>query len=211
MSTNAVHVGNTPRDFEDWTSTKVYFHGFADLSSTRNKCVRSPKFLLFGHKWQLRLYPGGKTNSPEGYVALSLFTMSNSDIEISYGYSVRDASGEEVVYRELPEISFPHKLSGRCTKDFGERSDLMDALVGGTLVIEVLMKTTSTAKAITQFIPKNPINKNMSELFDDKESADVVFEVKQRKRRRDMADTVDFYAHRLILKKCAPTLYEMCG
>ena len=212
MSTNAVHVGTVPRDFEDWTTTKVYFHGFADLSTTRNKCVKSPKFLLFGHKWQLRLYPGGKTNSREGYVALSLFTMSNSGIEISYGYSVRDASGEEVVYRELSD-TFAACRGRLYTKELGKRSDLMDALVDGSLIIEVLMKTTSTSKSVTQFIPKNPINKNMSELYNDEESADVVFEVKQRKRRRGMPhpSTVDFYAHRLILKKSAPTLYEMCG
>jgi len=136
--------------------------------------------------------------------------MSNSGIEISYGYSVRDASGEEVVYRELSDTFAAYR--GRYTKDFGKRSDLMDALVDGTLVIEVLMKTTSTSKAVTQFIPKNPMKKILSELYNDKESADVVFEVKQRKRNRDMsADTVDFYAHKLILKKCAPTLYEMCG
>ena len=54
----------------------------------------------------------------------------------------------------------------------------MKELVNGALVIEVRMKTlTSTAKSITQFIPTNPFHKNVSELFMDEETADVVFEV----------------------------------
>jgi len=215
MSTNTVHVGTAPRDFEDWSSTKVYFHGFADLSTTSGEFVESPKFSCFGHQWVLKLYPGGKESSAEGYVGISLGNRSKKSIKIQYCYCVRDSNCKEVVYmkmcKEFTKVGAP-RYSSWAKKNFASRSTLMDALVDGSLVIEVRMKTT-TAKAITQFIPKHPMKKIMSELYNDKESADVVFEVKERKRRRGMPhpSTVDFYAHRLILKKSAPTLYEMCG
>ena len=67
----------------------------------------------------------------------------------------------------------------------------------------------------TQFIPTNPFNKKVLELFMDEETADVVFEVggqqqTKGKRKKAKTTTTDFHAHRNILKKCAPTLYEMC-
>ena len=68
----------------------------------------------------------------------------------------------------------------------------------------------------TQFVPTNPFNKFMLELFMDEESADVVFEVggeqqtKGSRRKRAKTATTNFHAHRLVLQKCAPTLYDMC-
>jgi len=77
----------------------------------------------------------------------------------------------------------------------------MELLVQGSLIIEVRMKPTLIDKSITQFIPTNPINKNILELFMNEETADVVFEVGQ----------TQFHAHRPILQNSASTLYEMCG
>jgi len=91
----------------------------------------------------------------------------------------------------------------------------MDLLVEGSLVIEVRIKPPATDKSIIQFIPTNPINKNVLELFVDEESADIVFEVGQQqekgKRKRAKIATTNFHAHRLILKNNASALYEMCG
>jgi len=75
------------------------------------------------------------------------------------------------------------------------------------------MKCLSTGKSITQFIPSNPIHKNVLELFMNEETADVVFEVEGQQLetgadRTEMSS--NFHAHRPILQKCAPTLYEMC-
>jgi len=69
--------------------------------------------------------------------------------------------------------------------------------------------------SITQFIPTNPINKNVLKLFMNEETADVVFEVGGEKhakgRRKKTKSSTSFHAHRNILQSCAPTLYEMCG
>jgi len=79
------------------------------------------------------------------------------------------------------------------------------------------LKSTSTDKSFTQFVPTNPFNKNMLELFMDEELADLIFEVgggeqqAKGKRKKAKLSTTNFHAHRNILQKCAPTLYEMCG
>jgi len=218
---NIVDVGTPPDDMDDdWTTIVVRFHGFANLSTTRGEKVISPEFSCLGHQWRLDIYPGGR-NLPE-HVAVSLSNMTNESIKIRYGYSVRDLNGKEVVNMNLSTSQgqeFPaHPINNTwCTHDVAKRSKLMATLVNGALVIEVRMRTltsTAAAKSITQFIPTNPFNKNVSELFMDEETADVVFELgePQAKGKRKRTNfTTTFHAHRLILKKCAPTLYEMCG
>jgi len=105
----------------------------------------------------------------------------------------------------------------QCTLNFAPRSRLLDKLVDGSLVIEIRMKSTSIDKSITQFIPTNPFNKNVSGLFMDEESADVVFEVNnesclsEEHSNKKSKTSSPFYAHRLILKNNASALYEMCG
>ena len=98
--------------------------------------------------------------------------------------------------------------------DFAKRSKIMKSLVNGTLVIEVRMRLVDTNKSIPPFIPQNPINKNVLELLDDEESADVVIEVGGQQdtgdNKRAKISTTTFHAHRAILKNCAPALYDMC-
>ena len=224
MSTSRVDVGTPPTQwtnkFESWTSINVCFHGFADLTATRGVYVRSPEFSCFGgHQWVLRLYSGGDENSNEGYVSVWLVSSTNASIKIQWTYSVRNVDGKEVGCSESYTQEFDASGSGGnnawCKHDFAKRSTLLNSLVDGSLVIEVRMKSTSTDKSITQFIPTNPFNKNMLELFMDEETADVVFEVggeqqTKGKRKKTKTSATNFYAHRVILKKCAPTLYEMC-
>jgi len=93
----------------------------------------------------------------------------------------------------------------------------MELLVQGTLVIEVRVKLSSIDKSSIQFIPSNPINKNVLKLFMDEETADIVFEVDnescqgEEHTNKKTRTTTSFHAHRLILKNNASTLYEMCG
>jgi len=54
------------------------------------------------------------------------------------------------------------------------------------------------------FIPPNPFNDLMATLFNDEGTADVVLEVGEGDCKRK------FYAHRLILTKCAPDLAALC-
>ena len=97
MSSIKVHVGTPSSNFEDWTTAEVYFHGFADLTTTRDEAVVSPLFSCFGHQWRVDLYPGGDDGSDDGYVALDLCNMSNAVIEIyEKGFDV-DGSREAMI------------------------------------------------------------------------------------------------------------------
>ena len=147
--------------------------------------------------------------------------MTNKSIKIQYGCSVRNADGKEVVHKEshtnefatYPTCQASHYCAWRMS-DFAERSELTESLVNGSLIVEVRMKPTTTGKSIAQFVPTNPFNKNMLELFMDEETADVVFEVGGHRpagREKTEFSNTSFHAHRPILQKCAPTLYEMCG
>ena len=78
---NIVDVGIPPDDIsDDWTTTLVRFHGFANLPTRKNNGnkVISPEFSCFGHQWVSKLCPGGKVNSKEGYVAVSIVNRSNT-------------------------------------------------------------------------------------------------------------------------------------
>ena len=222
-NTYRVDVGTPPGKIEGWITTNVYFHGFVHLTTARDECVESPVFFCFWHKWRLSIWPGGEEDSPEGFVAVQLSNRSNESITIQYGYSVRDANGKEVVNIEPDTDEFGAYDSedgdyknAWCNPKFSKRSTIMKLLVQGSLIVEVRMKLPCTgSNDATHFVPTNQFNQNMLELFMDEETADVVFEVgeeQQTKGRRKRAkSTTNFHAHRLILKKNASELYDMCG
>ena len=218
-----VDVGTPPEGYKEWTTALVRFHGFANLTTTSGEVVLSPEFSCFGLQWRLELYPGGRDNSDEGYVSIALVNKSNTSIKVKWGCSLRDANGKELVHHAPQTSEFAAQgsqaplHSGWCNGNFARRSTIMSSLVNGSLVIDVRTKSTAADKSITQFIPSNPINKNVLELFMDEETADVVFEVdnvccqSEGHTNKKTKSTSTFYVHRNILKKCAPTLYEMCG
>ena len=180
--------------------------------------VPTPEFSCFGHQWILDIYPGGKADSLVGYVGINLANMSNTGIKVSHGYSVRDADGKEVVYWKPGTNKFGSGEGNAWhTDDFAKRSTLMELLVQGTLVIEVRMKLPSAGESITQFIPSNPINKNVLQKFMHEESADVVFEVDnescqngEEHTKKKSKTTTSFYAHRFILQDISTMLSELC-
>ena len=216
-----VDVGTPPEGYNEWTTALVRFHGFADLPTTRDVFVRSSQFSCFGHQWMLGLYPGGRANSEEGKVSITLCNKSSIGIKIQYGYSVRDADGREVVCQKSSTDEFDvlgSSNSAWCIDNYFERQTLLDALVKGSLVIEVRMKSMSTDKSITQFVPTNPLCKNILQKFMDEESADVVFEVdnvsslenEDGRTNKKSKTTTTFYGHRFILEDISTMLAELC-
>ena len=210
MSTNKVIVGTPSLCLDGWARTEVRFHGFNDLTTTRDEYSESPLFSCLGHEWSLDLFPGGREDSDDGYAAVRLHNMSNSAIKIQYGYSVRDADGQEVVYRKQETDKFAGESddgdlgnswgNSWCTLNFARRSALVDALIKGALIIEVRMKVVEASKLSSQFIPTNPLNKNILNKFNDEESADVLFEVGsgsqkgRNTRKKAKTSTTTFYA-----------------
>ena len=221
MSSIKVHVGTPSSDFEEWTTAEVYFHGFANLPNSVPKA--SQTFSCFGHLWKLKLNPGDDDvddaeSDDASYIALELCNMSNEPIEIEFGFGIRNEAGKEVVYLEETAAFgvFPDdEDSSWGYSDFAKRTQVLTNLVKGALVVEVRMKLIEASKLSSQFIPTNPLNKNILNKFNDEESADVVFEVgsgsqEGRNTRKRAKTTTTFHAHRLILQDGASTLAEMC-
>ncbi|KAL7540021.1 hypothetical protein ACHAXR_009848 [Thalassiosira sp. AJA248-18] len=226
----AVDVGSPPRDFiprQDWEVTPVQFHGFEDLDASRGSSVESPEFVRFGHRWCLGIFPGGNGGpfSRDGMVSVYLEHKSVEDsIEVKYSFAVKSSDGKDVEHcdRDVFENTFAHGpenlFSYGCT-NFVLRSDIMNDLVHGTLLIDVRMRRSdpSPPSAPVPFVAENPCGKMILEMFMDEESSDVVLEVKdgddqvRNTRKRTSTSLVQFHAHRVILKKCAPVLAELCG
>ena len=65
------------------------------------------------------------------------------------------------------------------------------------------------------FVPNNPFLREIQKMFLDAESSDVVFDVGSSSAEDDSSSSsglaTSFNAHKLILQRCAPTLYEICG
>ena len=140
----SVHVGTPPPDFNGWTTTKVHFHGFADLSAVRNVPVDSSEFMAVGNPWRLSLYPGGRYDSKVGWVAIYLINQSNKSIDVNFGFSINDGNGKQIAGGQTvnPFTFDPSHSKGGGRPDFVERSKLLNDLVNGTLVVEVHMKPT---------------------------------------------------------------------
>ena len=117
--------------------------------------------------------------------------------------------------------------SDRCFR----RLDMIEALVNGTLIIEVRMRSTAEAATAMPFIPENPLGKSILSMFNDEESADIIFEVNNEPTafslaaadRSLLADVTSndsqkraktvttFHAHQIIMEKCASNvLAELC-
>ena len=134
--------------------------------------------------------------------------------------SVRDLDGKERVHIKSYTDEFGAAGSERSTyfyANFAPRLYLMELLGDRSLVIEVRMKSTFIDKSITQFIPTNPINKNVLQKFMDEETADVVFEVNdesfqnvEEHTNKKSKTTTTFYAHRFILQDVSTMLAELC-
>ena len=223
MSTNIVNVGTPPpQEFEDWSTKEIRFHRFANLSTTRGARVESPEFSCLGHQWKLGIYPGGTEGTNRGHITIRLSNISNTGIEVKYGYSVKDVNGqmrnanaESIKTEEFG--AFGSEGNAKYTSNFVLRSTIMGFLVNDALIIVVRMKSTSTEKSIPQFIPTNPINDNVLQKFMDEETADVVFEIdtdsssQSEEHTNKKSKTIQcLYAHRFIVQNISITLAELC-
>ena len=217
--TASVHVGTPPTGYQEWTTTKVHIHGFADLSAERDVPVASPEFMALGNPWYLKLYPGGHDNSRAGWVAIALHNRSSKEIAMEFGFSVNDGNGKQVVQKQssTPFTFDPSQSWGKGWSNVVERSKLLNALVNGTLVVEVHMKSPMPIKAtLPHFIPENPFCTNILQMFNDEESADIVFAVREHQSKNNAEKVAKiapaiFHAHRIIIKACSTILADLCG
>ena len=207
--TPEVHVGKPSPSSgfqDDWVTTKVYFHEFGILTAN-TECVKSSSFFCMGHEWRLTICPHGEIGREESNI-LSIFLqpLSSHAIKVTFGLAIENFASCTAEH-EFKDREFGFVFHGR--------EMALSSLQHGALVVEVRMKPS---EHFPPFIPDNPFAcKVIQDMYMDKESADVVFEVgKQHATTRTNAKKPKaeaasrFYAHRLVLTKAAPQLAELC-
>lgn len=176
---SSVLVGKSSPNLHGWVRSDVYFHRFEDLCpKVRSQCIASPSFSCLGRDWAVKIEGTGPGTI---YIKLQSSNYENVDA----GISIHDGL--------------------RCWKpdDFYLGvSAVTGYLVDGDLWIEVSMRMTNCA-----FFPEPSACQTLRELFMEKESADVVFDIKGDQKT---SPKMKFYAHRLILRKASPQLAELC-
>lgn len=228
-----IDVGTpTPRSRQvknPWSIRNIRYHQFESLSGRIEA-----SFSCMGYHWQLYLWPHGYHTDPstydsdeeledeagEGMVSIYIRqngTSSSNVISwnnIDIGFSVKDSDGREVV-NTVSKYDYNKLAIGE--DNFALRKTLLDALIDGTLYIEVrLRKSQPIMNTKQQFVPDNPLNKNILQKFMHEESADIIFEVdndskteKTSSKKRSKTSTT-FFAHRFILNDISTTFAELC-
>ncbi|KAK1739348.1 BTB/POZ and MATH domain-containing protein [Skeletonema marinoi] len=207
---------------EEWQSFKILFHGFADLPSAFEQFTLSPEFKCNGHRWCIKLYPGGKRASRTGCLSLYLRLCSGGYATAPHEVSILDKYQNVKHTKKGTDQSF-HGGKIRGWKDYSLRSyillteNILDDNGTLAIVVSINRKNDSASPFVpinTTFVPSNPMSSLITSMLLDEETADVCFEVGSA----DVHDVdeaasspVTFHAHRLILKKCAPMLASLFG
>ncbi len=192
-------------------SFQFHFHDYPKLSTTKDHFVASPTFIFNGHRWELRVYPGGTNEAAEGQVSVCLHYLSEGSITTRYGIKVIDKFGGSMKAKSsLQRRNFGGDTKSYGWSDFISRSDILDESINildsdGTLTVAV-----SIEEELTDFVPQNPFPKTMKDMFNNEATADVCFEVSGVDAKEGTNENKSFYAHRWILEHCAPMLADIC-
>jgi hypothetical protein len=198
---------------------RICFHGFASLSTERGESVDSPEFEGLGNQWSLAIYPGGDTNADEGMVSIYLNNMSDKSLEIDFDFSVNGENGNQMAYEpvgddddDMTASDYFKPFGGMGYNNFASRSNLLNFLVDGALVVKVNMNVAS----LRSFIPENPpACKTIQCAFLNNKYADIVFKVgvgkgKEYKRKKSKSVPITFPAHRVIVANSSSIFADLC-
>ena len=74
---------------------EVRYDGFEGLPARKGfDFLYSPEFTCFGHKWCLRLFPGGAPTSDDGKIAMHLHHKSDERIKVQATLFVKESVGK---------------------------------------------------------------------------------------------------------------------
>ena len=202
----------------------ITFDNFEDLPSEKEQEVVSSEFSCFGNQWRIILCPGGHKYSEDGMVALFLERCSEGKkLAIKFSLAVVYAhNGEEKDMSKLSKYNFHFDGNNWGTHDFCFRKQIIGSDEGDKGYLEEGALTIHVNMQLDQFIPKNPALSIMLKLFNDENSADIVFEIEETQkqsqsrksngRKRAKTSTTKLYhAHRFILQHHSQELSDLCA
>jgi hypothetical protein len=133
------HVGEPPSGFDDWETITICFHNFASYSNARiiDNYVLSGEFHLFGHVWELGVFPGGCADDEDAMMSIFSWNKSHTKVDISYMITVIDREEKDRIFRECSRAAvegFVHKMTLKRDELLEESTNICNK---GTLVFKV--------------------------------------------------------------------------
>ena len=210
-------VGGREQFPSAWKTIRTTFHDVADLPSERDNYTDSPVHVSHGLEWQIRIYPGGHSESREEDVFVSLFLSCKSCTntnKIKAKYKIRVPSAGRAVGGEAFRIFSHQENSWGCRywgyADYAKRKAVLNPskryLVDGNLIVEVDIQILLDKPPIwTPSKQTNSVCLDMLALLDaaDTDNTDVTFEVGSGDGKEL------FYAHGAILAARCPKLASL--
>jgi hypothetical protein len=173
------HVGDPPPGFSLSEDRAVIdFCNFRNLPD--NEWVISPKFTCARREWKLHLNPCDE----DGYAQYHLQAAFEDKITVDFDLDLRDYGMTSFKSEEFPKIC-EHGAGGRIRK---KKLSLLPRFSPLTIYVRIRPHSDFWIHHAVKPIPT--LSEYISKLFNDEESADVAFKVKNEM----------FYAHQHILK-----------
>jgi len=198
----------TPSYSPGWQCFRFNIHNFESLPAVVDKPLDPILFSCFGRNWKLKLYIGGKP-SLAPHMAGQLAMISGDPIEVDMKFSANKENRHVKVNKSFSEENDHASFKLHPRQQYLDNAERY--LTDGTLTLTFYFKDTSENNLPARpFVPQNPCSSAILSLFNDEQSADVLFEVSESIGDSDTM-TMRIYAHRLILQSCSPALAELCG
>ena len=206
-----VHVGSPSPEFHMEDVKLVHFHNFESLTTVMGEMVESPEFECAGHKWKLRIYPGGHHGNDEdlftltGFISVNLLLSSSesSVVEVNTALRLKTIHGGDYYglrfykYKEYHGDNVDDHISP-LVKRISILNDDNHILKDGTLTIEVRIRLHPNDYCHVNK-PAASVGDNMMEVYLNENEEDVAFKAKEGIVK----------AHRIILKAEAKELAEL--
>ena len=191
MRTKIVRLSNDPKEMQ-----------FSVIVDRYGGLVPSSIFSCFGCRWRVTICP----SSTKGMVSVLLERCSEGR-KLKIKYSLAFTKGDRRISRQsVATFDGPFAVKGWyqfCSHDeiVGKGRDNFCFLnKRGSCTIHVILQ-------LDEFIPKNPASPFMLKLFNDENSADIVFDIRDKYRA---TTSVLHHVHRLILQHYSPELSDLC-
>jgi hypothetical protein len=191
------------------TSFQFDVCNFAALDATKGAYFCTPQFSWNERLWALRIFPGGNKKARDGFMSIYLSHRSTGSITGNVEVKILDKFGNTKTKIGQLKRFHLNDWSETVLSDFTKRSDILDKsknILDSNGSLAVVVSFIKDEPLLKPFIPKNPLVSMIREMFLDRETADVCFEVNNADVEDDRASSVSFHAHRFILRKCAPML-----
>ena len=208
------HIGGREQVESEWQTIRAVFHDFETLRHERGDCTKSARMECLGHKWAVRLYPGGHGNSNEEEEHISIYlscTSLRGDATVKAGYviRIRSANIKRGRGRKGAKKLFKNGSNTWGYANYATRSDVLDSskdfLVNGNLEVEVDIQIMLDAPAkIPVWTPPNTLGADMLAMLEhaNAENADLRLQISTN----ESEETSDVYVHKAILQARAPAL-----